>query len=279
MGRSTQADAPHAFDDSRLAVAVTGAAGRIGSAFAAHACQRFDLTLTDRPGADLAPLREFGRVMPCELADLPTLTEMFRGADVVLHLGAASSPAARWEQVLPDNIVGTHNAFAASLAAGCRRVVYASSVHAVSGYPLDRQVDEDEPVNPGNLYGVSKCFGEALGRYFATQRGLSVIAVRIGAFQTPQAAQAPGSEWMAGTFAAVPDLLDLLTRAIRVQGVRFAICHGVSDNWFKRLDLTATKELLGYEPAYDYMRLSARFRDRFDSLPHGHHPSVREPDA
>ena len=45
------------------------------------------------------------------------------------------------------------------------------------------QVKTSEPGNPGDLYGVTKCFGEALGRYMAEQEDLWVIALRIGAFQ------------------------------------------------------------------------------------------------
>ena len=81
------------------------------------------------------------------------------------------SPSATWESLLPTNIIGTYNIFVAAKAAGCRKVIYASSIHAVSGYPADVQVKTDEPVNPGDLYGVSKCFGEALGRYMAEQEG------------------------------------------------------------------------------------------------------------
>src|SRR3712207_7646535 len=80
-----------------------------------------------------------------------------------------------------------YHTFVAAKAAGCRRVIYASSIHAVSGYPSDVQVKTSEPVNPGDLYGVTKCFGEALGRYMAEKEGLSVIALRIGAFQAPEA--------------------------------------------------------------------------------------------
>ena len=52
-----------------------------------------------------------------------------------------------------------------------RRIIYASSIHAVSGYPRTVQVKTHEPVNPGDLYGVTKCFGEALGRYMAGKEG------------------------------------------------------------------------------------------------------------
>lgn len=61
-------------------------------------------------------------------------------------------------------------------------MVFASSAQTVEGYPQDRQILVSDPVRPKNLYGVTKCFGEALGCYFATQEGLSVIAVRIANF-------------------------------------------------------------------------------------------------
>ncbi|MFD9488451.1 NAD-dependent epimerase/dehydratase family protein [Streptomyces sp. NPDC059991] len=263
---------PLPFTEGRLKVIVTGAAGRIGSAFAPFAADRFELVLLDRPGVDLSGLGAYGRTEHCDLADLPRLTELCRGADCVLHLAAEANTAAEWDSLLASNIVGTYHAFAASRSARCPRVVFASSVHAVSGYAPGRQITADAPVNPGNLYGVSKCFGEALGRYMAECGGLTVIAVRIGAFQGPDAARAPDSDWMIGTFVADQDLFHLLERAIRVQGIRFGIFHGVSDNWFKRLDITAARELLGYEPAYDFMQLSPTFKELFTDLPHGHNP-------
>src|SRR3712207_7240554 len=49
-----------------------------------------------------------------------------------------------------------YHTFVAAKAAGCRRVIYASSIHAVSGYPAGVQVKTSEPVNPGDLYGVTR---------------------------------------------------------------------------------------------------------------------------
>ena len=65
----------------------------------------------------------------------------------------------------------------AARAAGLRRVIYASSIHAVSGGPTDVQVKPEDPVNPGDLYGVSKCFGEALARYMAAH--LTIIRPNV----------------------------------------------------------------------------------------------------
>lgn len=144
----------------------------------------------------------------------------------------------------------------AAVAAGCRRVVYASSIHAVTGYAPDVQVKTSEPVNPGDLYGVTKCFGEALGRYVAEQEGLSVIAVRIGAAQPQDAARSAKSVPLLDAFVSERDLQQLLERCIELPAVRFAIVHGLSDNRFKRLDLSDTRALTGYRPVDDAAALN-----------------------
>lgn len=236
-------------------VVVTGAAGRIGSFFAEHSHDRYDLTLIDRPGtAGLDALGSFGRVETADLSELDRLKDLFAGHDTLVHLAADPSPRATWDSVVTNNITGTYHALVAAKAAGCGRVVYASSIHAVSGYPGDRQVHTTDPPNPGDLYGVSKRFGEALARYMADQEGLSAICIRIGAFQPVEKAREDRGINMLDAFVSRRDLNQLIQRCIDAQGVRFAIVHGLSDNAFKRMDLTDTCELLGYQPQDDAAR-------------------------
>lgn len=149
----------------------------------------------------------------------------------------------------------------AAKAAGCRRVIYASSIHAVSDYPADVQVKSSDPVNPGDLYGVTKCFGEAMGRYMAEREGLSVIALRIGAFQPAEKAEHAGSLEMMDMFVSRRDLNQLLEKCVEVETLKFAILHGLSDNRFKRLDITDARELVGYEPQDDITDLNPRLRE------------------
>ena len=53
----------------------------------------------------------------------------------MIHLAADPSPEADWEtSLLANNIRGVVNIFRAASEAGCRRVVFASSVHAVGGF-------------------------------------------------------------------------------------------------------------------------------------------------
>lgn len=232
-------------------VLVTGAAGRIGSYFAAHSHPRYDLRLMVRDGDDTSAIKGCGPIVTGELADLDKMKELCTGIDTVVHLAGDPDPAATWRDLLEANIIGSYHTFVAARAAGCRRVIYASSIHAVSGYPPDVQIKTSEPVNPGDLYGVSKCCAEALGRYMAEQEGLSVIALRIGAFQSHEAAARESSLSYVDAWVSQRDLNQLIEKCIDVEHVKFAILHGLSDNRFKRLDISDARELVGYEPQDD----------------------------
>lgn len=246
----------------RRRVLVTGAGGNIGTYFAEHAGERYELRLMVRPGdEDAETLRRYGEVFEAELGDLERLKEACAGVDTVLHLAADPSPSATWDSLLDANIVGAYNMMIAAKAAGCRRLIYASSIHAVSGYPADVQVQTSDPVNPGDLYGVTKCFGEALGRYMAEQEGLSVIALRIGAFQPLEAARDEGSVGMMDAFVSRRDLQQLIERCIDDERIRFAIFNGLSDNRFKRLDISDARMLVGYAPQDDLTEENPRLRE------------------
>jgi UDP-glucose 4-epimerase len=236
----------------RRRVLVTGAAGNIGAYFAEHSHEKYELRIMVRQLDERADaLRPFGELVAGELSDLEQLKEFCRGIDTVVHLAGDPDPGAAWTSLLEGNIIGAYNVFVAAKAAGCRRVIYASSIHAVSGYPADVQVKTSEPVNPGDLYGVTKCFGEALGRYMAEQEGISVIALRIGAFQPLEAARQESSIGMLDAFVSQRDLNQLIERCIDVEGIKFAILHGLSDNRFKRLDISDARALVGYQPQDD----------------------------
>ena len=245
---------------ARRRVLVTGAAGNIGSYFAEHAHRKYDLRLMVRKPEEADAIRAFGEVVVADLSGLDRLKELCAGVDSVVHLAADPSPSATWSDLLEANIVGAYNMFVAAKAAGVRRFVYASSIHAVSGYPADVQVKTSEPVNPGDLYGVTKCFGEALGRYMAVQEGMSVIALRIGAFQPLEEARKEGGLWMLDAFVSRRDLQQLIERSIDAGEIRFAVFHGLSDNRFKRLDISDARALLGYQPQDDLTEENVKLR-------------------
>ena len=214
-------DTPHV----HRKVLVTGAGGSIGSYMAEHCADRYDLRLMDHDEDSAGALRKItdahgGEVVVGDITDLDTMKKACAGIDTVIHLAADPSPNATWDSLLPTNIVGTYNTFAAAKSAGCRRVIYASSIHAVSGYPADQQVKSSDPSNPGDLYGVTKCFGEALSRYMASLEGLSAICVRIGAFQPEEKMADADAIGLLDCFVSKRDLTQLLCRWRRRQRAR-----------------------------------------------------------
>ena len=232
----------------RQKILITGAAGRIGSRLAQHWCERHQLVLTDKRAAVTA---EPVPILQIDLSDLESARPLFEGVDTVVHLAADPRPNADWESLLPNNIVATHNVLEAAAAAACQRVILASSINAVAGYAADVQVTTTMPVAPANLYGAAKAFGEAMGRYYADQRNLSVLCVRLGAVVDVDDARLVPDHPLLDSMLTMADLLKLYDACLSIKDVGFGLFHGISDNRFKRLDLSDTRSVLNYAPRDD----------------------------
>lgn len=238
---------------NRRKVLLTGAAGRIGTAFLQQAGERYHMRLADCKQDGLASSGH--EVQIFDIADLDACQRACAGMDTVIHLAAdPSGKADFYESLLDNNIKGTYNIFRAARDQNCARVIYASSIQAVDAYPLDVQVSTDMPVRPRSMYGVSKCFGEAVASYFAHTEGLSSIVVRIGTFMNIAPDDTVTARNMS-TFVSPRDLVQLLVRCIETPDIQFGMVHGVSNNRFKRLDPTPARELLGYEPQDDAFQI------------------------
>jgi len=242
---------------SRRRVLVTGAAGRIGTAFRKHYGAGYELRLVDR-----LPVPEAGEheAYEADLVKLEAALAACSGIDTVIHLAADPSPRATfYDTLLPLNIQMTYNLFHAAAEQGCRRLIFASSIHAVNAYPLDYQIHPDDPVLPGDLYGVTKTFGEALGRYFAALKGLSCISIRIGAFGTADKVAECTDSRLLALWVSERDLSQLLYRCVEApDSVRSLIVQGVSDNQFKRMDIENARRILGYEPQDNAFQLCSK---------------------
>ena len=238
-------------------ILLTGAAGRIGTPFFHYAKDRYTFRLVDRVPVDVPDIANLGHeTMVFDITDLDACQRACHAIDTVIHLGADPNPSADFaNSLLHNNILGTYNILRASKDQGCRRVILASSVQVAIGYAPDVQIQSNTPARPINMYGVSKCFVEDAAAYFAYTESLSCIVVRIGAYEAPDNYDG----WLHKnprlldilSYVSPRDLNQLLTRCIDVPAVPFAIVAGISNNRFKRFDLTSTRELLGYQPMDD----------------------------
>ncbi|HEX8341080.1 MAG TPA: NAD(P)-dependent oxidoreductase [Tepidisphaeraceae bacterium] len=249
-------------DGKKRRVLVTGASGNIGRYFALHNKDRYELRLLAHGSTQEDPeLAACGEIVDGDITDLDAIKKLCAGIDTIVHMAGNPSALSTWAELLQPNVIGVYNTFVAAKAAGCKRVIFASSIHAVSGYPADVQVKPGDPVNPGDMYGVTKCFGEALARYMAEQEGLSSICLRIGAFQPMESAVAEQGVKMLDAWVSQRDLNQLIQRCVDVENLQFAIFNGLSDNRFKRLDITNARELLGYSPVDDTTRANPELKD------------------
>jgi nucleoside-diphosphate-sugar epimerase len=254
---------------------LTGAAGGIGQTFFRSTRDRYWFRLVDREVIAAEPAQEGNRApeeeqdyeaIQLDLVELDACERACERIDTVVHLAADANPAAPfYASLLDNNIKATYNIFRAARNQGCRRVIFASSAWVMGGYARDVQLAPDAPLRPVNLYGVSKCFGEAVAAYFAQAESISSIVVRIGAYDDGSAKNwlraAPNVRELA-TYISARDLHQLLVRCIEAPDITFAIVHGLSENRFKRLDLTYTRDLLGYAPQDDAFAI---FRETLDN--------------
>ena len=231
---------------------VTGAAGRIGRLLSAALQDQYDLILTDK--GDAAPSSELP-YQQADIADFAAVEGIFNadpGIDTVIHLAADPRMDASWESLLPNNLIGVYNVFEAAHRAGCKRVVFASSINAVNGYAPDLQITTQMPVAPLNLYGASKAWGEAVGRFYADFKAMSVHCLRIGWVTPPDGEKLKTTATNKDLQMVVThrDLVNLFESCLS-SNVHFGIFHGISDNFWKRLDISDTRERTGYAPEDD----------------------------
>ena len=225
-------------------VLVTGAAGGVAGYLRRELGAAYRLVLSDLRPVEPLGLHESFRA--ADLGDPDALRALMPGVDAIVHLGGQSVEGP-WEVVLERNIAGTYNLFEAARLEGVRRVVFASSCHAVGFYRLDETIPADAYFKPDSRYGVSKVFGEALGALYADKYGFDVLAVRIG-----NVAERPVDRRRLTSWLSPRDLAQLVRIGIETPGLGYRVVFGMSRNTGSCWDNAAAYRL-GYAPQDDAM--------------------------
>ena len=247
-----------ALKDSKR-VLITGASGLIGGVLRGALAENHELS-----GVDRRPVTGLESLV-ADMTDLDAIQPAFDRVDVVVDLAAVPDFDIPWDTVYANNIPSTHNALEAARRAGVKRVIFASSNHVTGMYENDlpysdivagRYEDLDPstipyittemPIRPDGPYGIAKAFGEAAGRYYSDQYGLSVICLRIG---TLNRESRPLVARHFATLLTHGDLAQLVARCVDApDDLGFAIFYGVSNNEWRFWDVGNPREAIGYEP-------------------------------
>jgi uronate dehydrogenase len=230
---------PQARPGAGRTVLVTGAAGHIGRITCAGLAARGWKVR----GLDRVPLDGVdGLADPPVVADIrdaAAVRTAMAGVDAVVHLAGIGTEAPV-EEILGSNVEGTFVVFDGARRAGVRRVVYASSNHAVGYAPRTAPATVDVPPRPDTYYGVSKVFGEALGRLMVDRFDMEVVCLRIGSWK-----QYPETVRELSTWLSPADGVRLVHAALVAPDVGFAVVYGISANTRAWWDL-APARALGY---------------------------------
>jgi len=240
-------------------ILITGAAGTIGQLLVKHLGNRYDMVLTDIVEPSHTGDHTYIHAELSELAAMENVFNHSPGIDTIVHLGADIRREAPWESLLPNNIVATYNVFEAAHRAGVKRIIFASSINSVDGYPEGVQVNTTMPVAPPNLYGATKAWGEALARFYSDQKGVVVHCLRIG-WLTPhdgEFLQNEATNILLHMTITHNDLLRFFDACLESKH-GFKIWHVLSNNFWNRLDISDTCEQLGYAPLDDGYVLSGK---------------------
>lgn len=236
-------------------ILITGAAGRLGSHLrqtlkpVARSMRLTDIAPVDPPGAN-------EEVCLADLADAPAVFDMMAGVEAVVHLGGLVREEP-FTDILHANILGGHNVWEGARRAGVRRIVFASSCHAVGMYRRDQRIDADVPKRPDGFYGLSKAFTEDLARLYYDRHGIEAACLRIGSC-FPE----PTGERMLASWLSRADLTRLVTACLAAPYLGFAVIYGMSANrqtWWDN----SKAGYIGYRPQDS----AETFREKLRSTP------------
>ncbi|WP_342358948.1 NAD(P)-dependent oxidoreductase [Terrarubrum flagellatum] len=223
-----------------MKVLLTGAAGRIGTKLRRELAGRYELLRCfDRlPTQDL---RENEEGIVGDISDLSVVERAMDSIDGVIHMAGVPFEA-DFDTLLPTNIIGLWNVYEAARKKGAKRVVFGSSNHAVGFYPRSETIDHTALPRPDSQYGLTKCWGEAVGALYADKYGVKSLHVRIG-----NAGEEPTSKRLMAIWISGRDLAQLCRIGLEHPAIHNDIVYGVSNNSTSWYD-NSHAHSLGYAP-------------------------------
>lgn len=221
-------------------ILLTGAAGGLGKvlrqSLAAHAEV---LRLSDISSMGVAAANE--ELIVCDLANKAETIALVKGVEAIVHFGGVATEHS-FETVLGANISGIFHIYEGARIHGAKRVIFASSNHAIGFHKQGDVIDSDCLTRPDSYYGLSKAYGEGMAQFYFDRYGIETVSIRIGSsFPEPVDAR------MLITWLSFRDLSELVRCSLVAPNVGHTIVYGASNNRDKWWDNSKAAHL-GFVP-------------------------------
>ena len=219
---------------------ITGAAGNLGKILREGLKGYADVLRL----SDIAPMDPAGpgeEVVPCDLSDRAAVHELTKDCDGIIHLGGISVEAA-FDDLLQANFLGTYNLYEGARKNGKPRILFASSNHAIGFHKRTTKLNDKSELRPDSLYGVTKCYGEALASYYYDKFDVETVSLRIGScFEKPK------DRRMLSTWMSPRDFISLMKAVFDAPMTGHLVMYGVSNNRTKWW-CNDHADLIGWQP-------------------------------
>ena len=243
-------------------ILITGSSGLIGSVIIKNLGNKYEFS-----GLDIKPNKDYPelKTLIINSNNLDSILPAFKNIDTVIHLAANVSEATEWDLVLNNNIILTRNIYEASKTNNIKKVIFASSNHAVGNFEKDFpykkivkgkyneidinniiKIDSSVPIRPDSDYGISKAFGEAVARYYFEHHGIESACLRIGTVRPDNSPKTDVRHF--ATMLYHEDLAQLIDKCIEKENLDFQIFYGVSNNKWRFWDIKNSYNKISYEP-------------------------------
>ena len=253
----------------RKRILVVGMSGVIGGIVGRKLAERHEVRALNRSKVEEV---EWFRG---DIADLEAIQPAFADVDTVINMATHMPTARGSDSAAPDdvaaymstNVVGGYNVYEAARRAGVKRVIYASAGASVFNYVTEEpyssraearwddvpedapRLDHLAPYRPNGVYGASKAWGEALGRYYSDVHGLSVLCVRVGHVPHPPETEYDLPAYQASIYCSHRDIVQFFELCVDApDDLRFDTFFACSDNRGLFRDIEHPREVLGYVP-------------------------------
>jgi len=238
---------------------ITGGSGLIGSILNNHLKKDYEIL-----NLDINNSKKSSETIVGDMNNYNDVLSGSEGSFSIIHLGAVVSVDSNWDLVLKNNIESTRNVYESARINKVKKVIFASSNHAVGLFENDDPykqivkgnyenidhnnipvIDHNVPIRPDSYYGISKAYGESMGRFYFEEHGIESINLRIGTVQkvdTPTNSISHFATWLSHK-----DIAQLVEKSLSSK-LGFEIFYGVSNNKWRFWDIENAYKKIGYQP-------------------------------